>query len=236
MNEIIKEAIANGTAVLFLGAGASHSSKNKNNDSVPMGEQLAVILCKASGITYNGEPLKKVYASAKKRLGLGLVRVLEDCLKHCKPSEEYNILASYSWARLYTINIDDSFENALLSNSPQNVNIRLNTSYVCPQDQSYRDVDFVKLNGCIKSPQDGFIFSAKEYASSAANATHWYKQVAYDYYNFQFIFIGTKLDEPLFQHMLELYQREVVQNPRRGYAITPSATEIEKDDLGFIRK
>jgi hypothetical protein len=141
------------------------------------------------------------------------------------------MLASYSWARVYTINIDDAFDEALSECSPQNVNIRVNTQWVSEQDKTYQELDYVKLNGCIKHPELGFIFSAKEYAAGSADSSAWYKQVAFDYYSYQFIFIGTKLDEPLFQHMLELYRKGTMQNPRRGYAIIPSATDIEKDDL-----
>ena len=231
MNDILKTAIGNGTAVLFLGAGASCTSKNKNDDYIPMGDDLAQILCNSANINYNGEPLKKVYASASKKLGGGIVSVLQDNLNHCSPSNEYNILASYSWARIYTINIDDAFDKALLDNSPQRINPRFFSSWVSQQDQTFQELDYIKLNGCIKHPEFGFIFSAKEYASGAAETSAWYKQVACDFYNYQFIFIGTKLDEPLFQHMLELYQKQTMKNPRRGFVITPSATDIEKDDL-----
>jgi hypothetical protein len=36
--------------MLFLGAGASHSSTNRNGDPVPMGEELANIMSEASAV------------------------------------------------------------------------------------------------------------------------------------------------------------------------------------------
>ncbi len=230
MNETIRQALLYGRAVLFLGAGASITSTDSQGRALPLAGDIAVELAKAAGLRYDGEELKVVYAAAKNRLGNQIQSILESRLKHCTPSVAYNTIASFPVARVYTINIDDAFDKALHRNSKQRVNIHNRYSKLKDSSQIYKDIDYIKLNGSIDRPEDGFVFSPKEYAHSTGT-NPWYDELARDYVQNTFIFIGTKLDEPTFYHHVERHINATDSHRPTAFLITPSLSEIRKEAL-----
>lgn len=231
MNPLIKKAYENGYLILFFGAGSSLTSKGGNGENLPSSESLSKKLADVVGWEYNGEPLSKVYSAAKRILGDRLNDQLIEIFKHCEPSEEYKKIANYVWPRIYTTNIDDALDSAFLLKSTQKVNIRHRFDKVVDQDQILNSIDLVKLNGSIDRIENGFIFSPNEYGQASAQQPLWYRELAEDFYRYTFIFIGTKLDEPLFYHQISRYKSENNSVERRSYVITPNATPIEESDL-----
>lgn len=229
MNEYIKNAFEQGRLIIFLGAGASFTSKTKNGEDVPMSDYLAEKLCGEIAIKYNNEPLQLVYSAAKHKLGDRLNSLLENEYKHCYPSQEYIALSKFPLCRIYTTNIDDAFDKALLKYSNQEVNILGLKSRMRERDQLFKRLDYIKLNGDINKPEDGFIFSPQEYVGENNKPSSiWYEQVATDFYNYTFLFIGTKLNEPLLQHYLQRYK--IINRSEEGssFLLVPSFTEIEE--------
>ncbi|EKS1846995.1 hypothetical protein QBD22_003958, partial [Cronobacter muytjensii] len=72
MNNDIKNAILEGRVMLLLGAGASFGSLTTNRDDIPLGFDLAKILCKEADFEYNGESLPMVYSACASKLGARL--------------------------------------------------------------------------------------------------------------------------------------------------------------------
>jgi energy-coupling factor transporter ATP-binding protein EcfA2 len=227
----IQAAYEKGQVVLFLGAGCSLSSKDSEGEYLLSSPDLEKCLAKYVGWNYNGESLSAVYSAVKREVGESLYELLMKKFKHCTPSLEYINLAKYVWPRIYTTNIDDAFERALLIHSKQNINVRQRNNKISDQDQSFKNLDYVKLNGDISRPDFGFVFSPVEYGEAASLQPLWYKELAEDFYKYTFVFIGTKLNEPLFYHQVCRFRSEVDVTDRTGYVITPSATIIEKGNL-----
>ena len=59
----------------------------------------------------------------------------------------------------------------------------------------------------------------------------WYEEAAIDFIQSPFLFVGTKLNEPLFKYHIERYKQIVGKQQGVSYVITPDASEIEKLDL-----
>jgi len=231
LNPQIKSAIETGRLVLLLGAGASITSLDRYNNQLLSGNDLAKLLAEEAGFSYQEESLSVVYSAVRKTLGDRLTSILEEKYRHCKPSKEFEILSKYAWVRIYTLNIDDAFEIALTRHSSQLVSKRYMTDAVHDQDQLFRELDYIKLNGSVDKIRDGLIFSPKEYGKGSASPTLWYSELAEDFFKYKFLFIGTKLNEPLFYHQIERYRSVSGGNEQRSYVLTPSATEIEKNSL-----
>lgn len=232
MNDYIKSAFEQGRLIIFLGAGASFTSKTKNGVNIPMSNVLAEKLCDEITIKYNGEPLQLVYSAAKHKLGDRLNYLLENEYKHCTPSQEYITLAKFPFCRIYTTNIDDAFDKALTIHSKQEVNILGLKSRMREKDQLFKRIDYIKLNGDINKPEDGFIFSPQEYVEENHKPSSiWYEQVATDFYNYTFLFIGTKLNEPLLQHHLQRYKIINRSEENSSFLLVPEFTEIEEIHL-----
>ena len=231
MNKHIKNAFLKGRLVLLLGAGASYGSKNKRGNDIPLGGELAEILAEESDFEYHGEDLSRVYGAVKSKLGGELHNVLEEQFKHCRPSKEYLDLAKFPFARIYTLNIDDALDKALHKNSQQDINIRSRNDRVSQVDQFFKEMDFVKLNGDISKLADGFIFSPQEYGGAADKMPLWYEELGSDFYKYTFVFVGTKLNEPLFYTQIERYKAKSFTGEQRSYVITPNITEIDRQSL-----
>lgn len=62
----------------------------------------------------------------------------------------------------------------------------------------------------------------------------WYRELGSDFFQYTFIFIGTKLNEPTFYHQIEHYRSIVKAGAPRSYVITPSASPIEIASLDSV--
>lgn len=231
MNNDIKQAISQGNLILFLGAGASKGCQTKAGKPLPDGWKLAEMLAEAASLPFDDEDLPAVYSAARQKLQERLNPILEVNFRYTKPSDEYNTLAEYAWRRIYTLNIDDALDIALMRRSEQNVAVRLAADSVQNNDPMYERLDVVKLNGSSTRLADGVIFSPAEYAKATATSLPWYEQTANDFISTPFLFIGTKLNEPLLKYHIERYKGIHGSAPGVSYVITPSASEIQKLDL-----
>lgn len=235
MTPEIKQAIERGELVIFLGAGASASSRDRHGNALPMGNQLGLELASAAAMNYANEDLDVVYAAARSKMGDRLWPVLEDRLLHCKYSRCYETIARFPWARIYTTNVDDAFDRALRDHSPQHVSIRYRFDRVEDQDQLFQKLDLVKLNGSVDRRADGVVFSPSEYGQTAAQEPPWYAELGADYFRYMFLFIGTRLREPLFYHHVERYRNKTDAREGIAFVLTRTATEIEKVSFGSLK-
>jgi len=227
MNEQIKQAIKKGELVLLLGAGATMSSKDQYGEKLMSGPELAGYLSEKAGMVYSDESLQIVYSAVKQTLGSRLNDILEDKYRHCLPSDDLISLAVFPWPRIYTINIDDAFDNALRRNSTQQIEVHHLRDNVKDQDILFKRLDYIKLNGSADNLKDGCIFSPREYGESSANATKWYQELGEDYFRYTFLFIGTKLEEPLFHHQIERHRIESSSQIGKSYLIGGALSEIQ---------
>lgn len=230
MNDALKTAIANGELILFLGAGASRNCLDKYRNNILDGAGLARELARRANFAYDDEPLDEVYGAARQELESRLDPILEELFRFSTPSKEYVELAKHAWRRIYTLNIDDALDRAL-KNSPQNVSCRISSDPVSDRDQFFDHLDFIKLNGSVDRLKEGIIFSSSEYAKAGASPRPWYEQCASDFIRSPFLFVGTKLNEPLLKYHIERYKLFNNKTPGRSYVITPSATEIQVKSL-----
>ena len=227
----LKREIESGNVILFLGAGASMGSKNRNRETLASTTQIAQELAEESGYKYQNEPLDQVYAAAKSVLGPRLFTVLEKNFRHCIPSDEYLVLARYPWSRIYSTNIDDAYERAFQKTEisyPQELQIQTRKSQFVERDQTYSRLDFVKLHGSVDRLHEGIIFSSTEYALEAGNPSRWYSQLGHDYQSYCFIIIGTSLREPLFYQEVEYAKVKIHASSPRSYLVVPELTDIER--------
>ena len=232
MNNHIKNALLHGRLVLLLGAGASIGCQNQEKTSPPLGNKLAEILSNAIDITKSEEDsLSDVYKASQGILGSQLQEILERQFKHCRSSEEYKKLVNYPFTRIYSLNIDDGFEDAAYRHSDRTFNIKQRNDKVTDPDQFFQRLDFIKLNGDISQPNGGYIFSSQEYSAGSVNEPLWYAELARDYHRYTFLFIGTNLNEPLFQHQIEKYKSKTESTDLKSYLLTPSISEIKKSAL-----
>ncbi len=169
--------------------------------------------------------------AVREQLGVKLDDILEKRFRHTRPSDSYEILARYSWRRIYTLNIDDALDGALSKNSLQLINKRMRFDPVVDRDRFFEELDFIKLNGSADRLSDGLIFSPSEYAKSSSDNLPWYSQCASDFVRSSILFVGTSLSEPLLKFHVERYQRLNSTPLGVSYLIAKSATPIQIQSL-----
>ncbi len=234
MNNLIKNALLNGRLVLLLGAGASRSSRNGLGREIPLSKELAEMLAEQLGESLEGEDLSEVYAAARSDLGAQVDNFLERHFKHCTPSKEYIELTKYPFFRIYSLNIDDAFEKAVNSQASyfrRKFNVRQRNDSVVEPDQFFQTLDYIKLNGDINNLKNGFIFSPQEYGDGSAQSPLWYQELAKDYHRYTFIFIGTQLKEPLFNHQISKFKAKTGASNLKSYILIPYLSSIQRKGL-----
>jgi hypothetical protein len=140
----IKTAYQNGRLMLLLGAGASGGSRDSGNVELPMGDGLAKELSSLMNWTYAGEPLSSVYSAINAIDSARLHSFLRTRLTNTKPSPALQILASFPWPRVFTLNIDDCMESAFRKAGTQELQIFLRNSPLEAIDPIFKAVELVK--------------------------------------------------------------------------------------------
>lgn len=227
----IRTAYQNGRLMLLLGAGASYGSLDANNTEMPMGDELAKELAALMGWKYSGEALGTVYSAVNATNSSQLHNFFRARLTNTKPSVELQKIASFPWSRIFTLNIDDCTEAAIRKVSAQSIQIFDRNSPLEEIDPIFKTIQLIKLNGSADRPDDGFIFSPQEYGEGSNRIPAWYRELGQNHGNYTFVFVGSKLNEPLFQHAISEMRSTVKRSPLRGYVITPSASDIDRHHL-----
>lgn len=225
-------AIERGEAVLFLGAGASATSSSKAGNKIMQSGQLAAKLADMGGLEYHDEPLPSVVTAV---VGSRISReqfeaVLREEFRHCEPSTELNGLMKFTWARLYTWNLDDTVTNC--HDTAQRMKAFNGMIDPVVPDDNMAFLQVVHLHGEAWKPEHGYIFSEAEYNEAISKGHPWYRQAISDYVEKLPVFIGSKLKEPILS--LELDRARPRGNEGLGVAflVTPdNFTPIQLAEL-----
>lgn len=231
--KFLLEQVRKGRVVLFLGAGVSVGSKNQLEESPPMGGRLAEILSDECSIPYDPaeDDLPTVAANAKRQLGdRAYWRLLQQNYQHCKASDSLRSLSQYPWHRVYSLNIDDALEDAYRS-SDYKVEVFVGSSPVQSRPHDLHKIQLIHLNGSITRAESGIIFTAEEYMARRGNIGDWYEESGRDFLEYTFLFVGTRLNEPLFQHHVDRLIKAQSMQPGRSYIVCPTFSANKKMQL-----
>lgn len=228
--------IKRGQVVLFLGAGVSVGSTNRKGKSPPMAAELAAELSSESGIPFHADDdLSTVASNAQRRLGEHAYwSFLKERYQNCRPSQSLKVLANYPWRRIYTLNIDDALEVAF-RDSIYSYQQYVHNSPVFQRPDDHEIVQIIHLNGSIDRLEAGLIFTSDEYAEQQGKLASWYEEVARDFLSYTFLFVGTKLAEPLFQHHVDRMMRATGQRNGTAYIVCPSFSPNRKAKLEEVQ-
>lgn len=110
--QTIITSMLDGSAVLFVGAGLSFLSTNKNNNPLPNGDAVKHVLHTATG-TKNAYTLEKISGFYVKKLGSAkLYEYLTRALTVERVDRSLTEFYKLPWRRIYTTNYDNAIEFA----------------------------------------------------------------------------------------------------------------------------
>ena len=148
--ETIAEGVHRREYSLLLGAGASIGSLGGDNLPLPSGPQLRDTLVRDFRINNESQEidLPRAYAAAKRKNARRLEQFIRQRFTSCTP-DWHHILTDLDWHRIWTLNIDDTVEQAYES---QDISIdRFNWTSTF-RDTSTSEHQIIHLHGFAKSP------------------------------------------------------------------------------------
>lgn len=230
MNENISRALKNGRVTIFLGAGCSMSSSDKNGKNLPSGNEFVKELMQAFELKETKkENIKDITGYLKRNNSSEFNDFLFNRLSNITPSHEYLKLVNLPIRRIYNINIDDALENACTIQK-RNKRVLERGCKIIDADPTFSELQIIKLNGCVNFNVERTIFSKDDYTQELIENSPWYRQLSTDFHSECLVFIGTTLDEPIFEYHIKRYD-SISSGSTKAYLIVPDIDYIEKDNL-----
>ena len=145
-------AVAEGRAVLFLGAGASRGAKDDKSRDIPTATELAAeLVAMFLGKAYEGYDFRTAYDLACSVRDVPTVqKFLFDRLNTFRPASFHLLIASFPWAGILTTNYDLIVERAYgQARSPlQRLVPNVKDDDGATQRLDHKSLLYVKLHGC----------------------------------------------------------------------------------------
>lgn len=223
--------------VLFLGSGFSLGAKNRLDEHFPTGAKLCEKIWEFLGYNgnYDNTPLPEMYHAfmTKGIKEYAKVEFLEQNLLCSEIPENYDSIAYPYWYKIYTLNVDDVLDQVFERNSRLTQNLIYPFDEYKERDQSLEKTHIVYLHGMLPCKPDQVLFSTKQYARSHLNYQPLYGQFVYDYAIKPTVFLGTDLNEPIFERYIEAREGREGYNELRpkSFLITPKISNVKSDIL-----
>ena len=227
----LRRAALNGDYHLLLGAGASLDSISPLGASLPTGPGLGSQLTSQFKIMSEpGDLLWRLYARAVAQVGeLEVYKWLRGHFWNVTPPDWMKIFARSPWAVVWTLNIDDTFEQAYAMVKSNSSRPLLTVNW----DDEFRlgrELSTVHLHGAVSSEESRkLVFSLSEYASASAAAAAWPLNFRDMYGVSPFVIIGARLrDEPDIETVIS--NRQPTHDAPSFY-VSPHITPAVERDL-----
>lgn len=232
--------IGKNRVVLFLGAGFSFDAKNKLQEPFPFGKNLAEKIWEFLGYdeSYDGTNLQELYqafvhAGIKKQEKTDFLR--NNLLSGDIP-DYYNFISQPYWYKIYTLNVDDVLDKIFGRTSRRIDVLKYPKDEYRERDQSLESTQIVYLNGKLPCDPEEIIFSKKQYAKANLTLQPLYAQFVYEYATLPIVFLGTQLDESIFETYIEARESrgQNLEKRPKSFLIAPSISPVRKDNLKNI--
>ena len=226
--------IGRNEVILFLGAGFSLGAKNQLGEKFPTGWKLGEKLWHFLGYEgeYDNTPLPLLYQDF---VDTGIKRskkieFLNENLLSGEIPTIYDVISFPYWRKIYTINIDDVVQKVYSRNNKRLRELIFPKDEFKERDQSLEETSIIHLHGKLPCNPEDVVFSTKQYAKASLTDQPLYSQFVYDYATRPTIFIGTDLNEPIFERYIEAREsRDGYGESRpKSFLITPTLSPVKK--------
>ena len=232
--QILIQQIQDGKAVLFLGAGASFSSKNASGQSPPSGRKLGEMLAgRFLGGKFPDAPLAQIAELAISETDLVTVQeAIRALFEGFEPSEAHKHLGDFKWAGLVTTNYERLIEEGYAANAKALQSPKVFIENGDRVEDSMRDptaVMLLKIHGCftrLSNPACPLILTPEQYITHRNGRSRIFDHLKSWAYERTIVFVGHSLqDSDIRAMLLELVS--LGETRPRYYVVAPNMSEIE---------
>jgi GTPase SAR1 family protein len=236
-SKYLKRLIGRNEVVLFLGSGFSRAAENRLNEKFPTGYELGEKIWNFLGYTgeYDKTSLPEMYqafvsAGIKKQQKIDF---LQNNLLSGNIPDLYNTICIPYWYKIYTLNIDDILNRVYKRNNKNIQDVIFPKDEYIDRDITLDTTNVVYLHGKLPCDPQDIVFSTKQYAKAQLSHQPLYGQFVYDYATKPTIFVGTDLNEPIFERYIEAREGRDGYAERRpkSFLISPSISPVKADIL-----
>lgn len=234
---LLEDAVKNGRALLFLGAGASKECKNARGETPPNADQLRDIISKK----FMGKlmPKRNLMSVAEMAIdnGSGYSLVFDavaSAFDGFETSAAHRLVADFQWRAIATTNYDLFLERAYSDSKTRRQVLIPFVKDDEPVDERMRAVtnplEYLKLHGCFNHRLDKdipLVLSWEQYAKYSTNRRRLFGRLEHLSHECPVVFIGYGMAD---SHIRDLVYRLDIQNRPRWYIVDPSA---EEEDIKF---
>jgi hypothetical protein len=219
-----------GTAALFLGAGISFFSENKDGLPLPNGDQLKRLLESELGLTGSSHTLDKLANHFRLKRGSAVLHdLLKERLTATSVEPSFSDFLCQDWRRIYTTNYDDAVEVACAHRKARPHYTMADKANNVP------DGAVIHLNGYIGniapvSLDDDIRLTDRSYATSSLLQSPWRNVFTNDLRVLRsVVFLGYSLAD---LDIARILVDEKAIRRKLYFVIAPDADEIDVDALG----
>ncbi|MGH7121971.1 MAG: SIR2 family protein, partial [Acetobacteraceae bacterium] len=231
---LLQEAVRNGRAILFLGAGASKECRNAAGKSPPDGEQLRDLLAKTYfGRSMANRPLMTVAEMAiESGAGRNLVfDTVASAFDGFEPSEAHRRVSEFNWRAIATTNFDLLLEAAYSSSRKRRQTllpfVKDDEPIETRKGAVANPLEYIKLHGCLQHRLDKdipLVLSWEQYEEYETSRRRLFGRITDLSYECPIIFVGYKLAD---QHIRSLVYKLNKNARPRWYMVDPAAEEVD---------
>lgn len=159
----------------------------------------------------------------------------KDSTLECIP-DYYDALSIPFWHKIYTTNIDDAIDRIYQRSSKRVQNLIYPRDDFQERNQLLESMQVVYLHGKLPCDPKDVIFAKQQYALATIEDQPLYRQFVSDYASMCTIFLGTELDEPLFEQYIQARRsRDSHKEQRpRSFIICPQMSRVRIENLSKI--
>lgn len=237
-HKYLQRLISRNDVVLFLGSGFSRGVTNRGGYQFPTGNVLSQKIWEFLNLPgeFDGTSLPDLFQAFlinAKRKKAEKIDFLEYNLLCDLVPKQYETIAIPYWYKIYSLNIDNVLDKAFnQAKRPFHTLIHPRDEFK-ERDQSLEETQIVYLHGKLPCDPEELVFSTKQYARSQLTQQPLYAQFVYDYSVKPTIFLGTDLNEPIFERYIEAREGKAGYGELRpkSFLITPSLSVVRKENF-----
>lgn len=232
---LMKESLEKRNPVLFLGAGFSYDSKNGKGEKVELASGLCELLFTRFFSDENTSKEEKAVAS-KFKDDYDLKRLCEyiralnkveernqffvDYFSGCRieNKDKRNYICDYPFKKIFTVNVDDLVENIFSTNKKQ-LNIWNLDNDITKHFNKYPTL--IKLHGCVRNPNAGFVFDEEEYSEFQARDDRLINEFGDSSIKNDVIFLGTEFQEDDLKYIINIFSNKGYDFQNQYFFVTP---------------